>query len=163
MKAIFLDIDGVLNCDRTPNPRHFPYIIDKTLLARFRKLVEASGAHVVLTSSWRVDPIGLHAARFYEVPFDDICPDLPEEPRRTEILRWLAAHANCSRYVVIDDEDDELDELPLFQPSGQDGLTSEICNGVLDYFAGKTNRDMRAGLIMRVAENIRSAFHRDKD
>jgi hypothetical protein len=27
------------------------------------------------------------------------------------------------RYVVIDDDDDELDELPLFQPSASTGLT----------------------------------------
>jgi hypothetical protein len=26
MKVIFLDIDGVLNCDKTPNPRKFPYL-----------------------------------------------------------------------------------------------------------------------------------------
>lgn len=32
MKAIFLDIDGVLNCDRTPNPRRFPYVVDKLCL-----------------------------------------------------------------------------------------------------------------------------------
>jgi len=30
MKVIFLDIDGVLNCDKTPNPRKFPYIVDKS-------------------------------------------------------------------------------------------------------------------------------------
>lgn len=80
MKAIFLDIDGVLNSDQTPNPRHFPYIVDKKLLSHFRKLVEVSGARVVLTSTWRVDPIGLYAARFYKVPFNDICPDMPNTP-----------------------------------------------------------------------------------
>lgn len=163
MKVIFLDIDGVLNCDRTPNPRHFPYIVDKRLLARFRKLVEVSGAQVVLTSSWRVDPIGLYAARFYEVPFDETCPDMPDAPRRTEILLWLESHTNCTRYAVIDDEDDELDELPLFQPSGREGISPEICNGVRDYLSGKTNDDMRAGLLTRVAENISSLFHRNKD
>lgn len=34
MKVIFLDIDGVLNCKKTPNPRKLPYIVDRTLLAR---------------------------------------------------------------------------------------------------------------------------------
>jgi hypothetical protein len=27
MRVIFLDIDGVLNCKRTPNPRKVPYIV----------------------------------------------------------------------------------------------------------------------------------------
>ena len=49
MKAIFLDIDGVLNCDETPNPRKFPYVIDDRLLARFRELVQVTQARVVLS------------------------------------------------------------------------------------------------------------------
>jgi hypothetical protein len=44
MKAIFLDIDGVLNCDATPNNRKFPYIVDDRLLARFSELVKATEA-----------------------------------------------------------------------------------------------------------------------
>ena len=34
-----------------------------------------------------------------------------------------------TRLIVIDDEDDELDQLPLFQPSAETGLTSEIVRG----------------------------------
>jgi hypothetical protein len=34
MKIIFLDIDGVLNCKGTHNPRKFPYVIDPILLGR---------------------------------------------------------------------------------------------------------------------------------
>ena len=37
MKVIFLDIDGVLNCGKTPDPRKLPYIVDKRLLARGRR------------------------------------------------------------------------------------------------------------------------------
>jgi histidinol phosphatase-like enzyme len=55
MKVIFLDIDGVLNCHKTPNPRKFPYVIDDGLLARFRQLIERTGASVVLSSTWRYD------------------------------------------------------------------------------------------------------------
>jgi hypothetical protein len=163
MKVIFVDIDGVLNCDSTPNPREFPYIVDKRLLGRFRKLVERSGARVVLTSSWRVDPIGLYAARYWKVPFHDICSDLPNHPRREEILCWLRKHSGVKRFAVIDDEDDELDELPLFQPSGKTGLTPEICRAVLAYLDGKTDKDLRAGLVTRLVENVSSIFHRNKN
>jgi hypothetical protein len=41
---------------------------------RFRKLVQVTGAKVILSSTWRVDPVGLLAAKYYQVPFDDVCP-----------------------------------------------------------------------------------------
>src|SRR3979411_2088839 len=92
MKVIFLDIDGVLNCDKTPNPRKFPYVVDQTLLARFKTLVGRTGAKVVLSSTWRCDPVGLFAAKHWGIPFIDVCPDRPRSPRRREITSWLAAH-----------------------------------------------------------------------
>jgi hypothetical protein len=95
MKVIFLDIDGVLNCDTTPNARKFPYMVDKALLARFRGLVKSSGAFVVLSSTWRVDPVGLMAAKFFEVPFHDVCPDMPGSPRCEEIIVWLRNRRTC--------------------------------------------------------------------
>jgi hypothetical protein len=51
MKIIFLDIDGVLNCKGTPNPRKFPYIVDPKLLNRLQRLLERTGAEVVLRRS----------------------------------------------------------------------------------------------------------------
>lgn len=163
MKAIFLDVDGVLNCDTTPNPRSLPYIVDRKLLARFRRLVKDSNARVVLTSSWRIDPIGLYAARYWRIPFHDRCPDLPGSPRRDEILLWLRKHPNVGRFAVIDDEDDELDKLPLFQPSAKTGITPEICKATLSYLNGDTDNDMRASLAARLAENVTALFHRNKD
>lgn len=163
MKVIFLDIDGVLNCDATPNPRNFPYIVDEKLLALFRVLVTKTGSKVVLTSSWRVDPIGLYAARYWNVPFDDICPDFPHRPRCEEILHWLRQQPTVERFAVIDDEDDQLDQLPLFQPSGKTGLSAEICRAVQDYLDGRTDRDLRAGIMTRLIDRARSALHRDKD
>ena len=162
MKVIFLDIDGVLNCDRTPNPRHFPYIVDRKLLARLKKLLDRTKAKVVLSSTWRVDPVGLFAAKHSGVPFIDVCPDMPKKPRRDEILTWIAKHPKVIQYVVIDDEDDELDDLPLFQPSSKTGLTMSIVNGVERYLNGQTDRTMRASGIKRLGQNIRSLFKRDK-
>jgi HAD domain in Swiss Army Knife RNA repair proteins len=86
MKVIFLDIDGVLNCEKTPNPRKFPYVVDRKLLTRLKTLLERTGAKVVLSSSWRLDPIGLFAAKHWGVPFIDVCPDMPKRSRRDEVL-----------------------------------------------------------------------------
>ena len=64
----------------------------------------------------------------------DVCPDMPKRARRDEVLTWIAHHPNVSRYAIIDDEDDELDELPLMRASG----------------------------IVRLGQNIHSLFKRDK-
>jgi hypothetical protein len=51
MKVILLDIDGVLDCEKTRNPRKFPHVVDRLLLARLEKLLDRTGAKVVLSSS----------------------------------------------------------------------------------------------------------------
>jgi hypothetical protein len=162
MKVVFLDIDGVLNCSKTPNPRNLPYVVDELLLARFRDLLRRTGASVVLSSTWRYDPAGLFAAKHYGIPFIDVTPDLPQEPRCKEVLEWLRTHPDVNRYAVIDDEDDELDELPLFQPSRRTGLTDKIAHGVADYLDGRTDKDMRCTMIVRVMQNIQSIVTRHK-
>src|SRR3954447_16506027 len=73
------------------------------------------------------------------IPFVAVTPDMPTQPRREEVLAWLKGHPEVDRYAVIDDEDDDLDDLPLFQPSARTGLTPEIAAGVADYLDRKTN------------------------
>ena len=158
MKVIFLDIDGVLNCTSTPNPRKFPYIVDPKLLKRFKRLVQRTGAKVVLSSTWRYDPAGLFSAKHWGIPFMDVIPDMPKRPRRDEVLAWLKTHPKVKRFVVIDDEDDELDQLPLFQPSASTGLSEKIANGVANDLAGKIDEDMRCNAVVRALQNIKSAF-----
>jgi hypothetical protein len=158
MKVIFLDIDGVLNCKKTPNPRKFPYVIDNELLVRFRRLLERTGASVVLSSTWRYDPAGIFSAKHYGVPFIDVTPDMPSEPRCKEILEWVRTHPEVNRYAVIDDEDDELDDLPLFQPSSRTGLTEKIVEAVTDYLNGTTDKDMRCNRFVRAVQNLHSVF-----
>jgi hypothetical protein len=154
MKIIFLDIDGVLNCKETPNPRKFPFMVDRTLLQRLHRLLEMTDAKVVLTSNWRYDPAGLFSARHYGVPFIDTTPDLPGEARCTAILEWLRCHPDVERFIVIDDEDDELDELPLFQPLRSSGLTDDIVEGAADYLNGKTDEDMRRNKLVRAFQDL---------
>jgi hypothetical protein len=65
---------------------------------------------------------------------------MPGKPRRDEILAWLKGHDDVARFAVIDDEDDELGQLPLFQPSASTGITEKITKGVAAYLLGKTDR-----------------------
>jgi nicotinamidase-related amidase len=157
-KVIFLDIDGVLNCKTTPNPRKFPFIVDPVLLRHLHRLVQLTSATVVLSSTWRFDPAGLFSARYYGIPFDDTLPELPGQPRRDEILAWLRDHAEVKRYIVIDDEDDELDALPLFQPFRDTGLTEEMVDAAASYFNGKTEKDMRHNKVTRLLQNLGSTL-----
>ena len=55
---------------------------------------------------------------------------------------------------MIDDEDDELDELPLFQPDPSEGLTPSLTKAIISYMAGKTDSDRRRNLVVRLASNI---------
>jgi HAD domain in Swiss Army Knife RNA repair proteins len=162
MKIIFLDIDGVLNCKGTRNPRKFPYVIDPVLLGRLNDLVEKTQSNIVLSSTWRLDPIGLLAASHWGLRLFDVCPDMPGSARRDEMLKWLSRHPETKRFAVIDDEDDELDDLPLFQPSAAEGLTDEIADGVAAYLEGRTDRIMRCNKFKRAVQNLRSLFNRDK-
>jgi len=55
-------------------------------------------------------------------------------------------------------EDDELDSLPLFQPSSRTGLTEEIVAGAADYLNGKTDKDMRCNRFVRAVQNLHAVF-----
>ena len=94
MRIIFLDIDGVLNCSSTKNPRKLPYVVDRKLLKRFTRLLQRTKAKVVLSSTWRYDPAGLFSAKHWGVPFIDCIPDMPHKPRSVEIKTWLKRPAS---------------------------------------------------------------------
>jgi len=159
-KVIFLDIDGVLNSKQTPNPRELPYVVDKRRMRVFKRLIARTRAKIVLISDWRHDPAGLFAARFHGIRYNDVVPDRPKKPRGDQIRAWLKKNPKFFRYVVIDDDDDELDDLPLFQPSNSTGLTARMADAIEKYLAGRTEKDMRSGPIVRTMENARKQIKR---
>ena len=120
MKAIFLDIDGVI---ATPTSVRLNYLLgrgpdrqwyDGIALSYVSRLVQETGAKVVLTSTWRTDlesdnPF-LKAimdnllVQLEEVgaPVFDATPRIYETDRSGEVAAWLDAHP-CTSYVIFDD------------------------------------------------------------
>lgn len=116
MKVIFTDIDGVLNEDTTPTRTKSRVIfIDEEKLLRLKRIVDATGAKIVLSSTWRYDRddaryngdfLELQEA-FYNVGLDfyDFTPvDAIGIRRGMEIKAWLGLHPEVERYIILDDE-----------------------------------------------------------
>jgi hypothetical protein len=159
-KIIFLDIDGVLNTTQTSNPRNHPYVVERDLVHRFNTLVRQTEVNVVLISTWRLDPIGLLAARYYGIPYIDAAPDLSGQSRCEEVLQWLERHLDVSRYAIVDDNDDCFDELPLFQTDARHGLTEDVAEKLRLFLTGQSDETFRQSSVSRISSAIGSLFDR---
>lgn len=135
MKVLFLDIDGVLNSHRTCLAfGDFPHgvdgyhrdMFDETALRMIRRIVNVSGASVVLSSSWRLIHDYNEIGRALELPIMDRTPSLAGI-RGEEIAHWLAEHPEVETYAIVDDDSDMLDgQLSRFvKTSYSDGLSFE--------------------------------------
>lgn len=140
-KVLFLDIDGVLNSQRTceafggPATGGFPHgfdapnmaLFDHAAIALIRKLCEKTGASIVLSSSWRIIHSVHECANGLNLPIFDQTPSLNWRGRTRghEILDWLAHHPEVTRYAIVDDDSDMLMvQLPHFvQTDFKEGLT----------------------------------------
>lgn len=128
MKIIFLDIDGVLNCENWYKKRYeetegdlfasaYPYYeFDKTLVLNLNRIIKETGAKVVVSSTWR---IGRTVEELHEildkVGFEGEIIDTTISmrgfdgytiPRGCEIAHWLKSkkfqRINWSRDVQIE-------------------------------------------------------------
>lgn len=145
MRVIFLDIDGVLNNTQTVTPAGAPWRgpdpaatgapgwnllvpIEPECMDRLNRMIAASGAKIVISSSWRLfsrwQDLGPALAR-YGLVGEVIggTPDLVNDPvwleawrtrdgapfqyermeRGWEIREWLAAHPDVTEFVILDD------------------------------------------------------------
>ena len=113
MDVIFLDFDGVLN------NRHFRSIrsdmIDEKHMTFLHRIVEATGARIVLSTSWRVhwdeslenrSETGREIDRIFGKYGIEIIGKIPvgdSHDRAQEIRHWLNDHPDVGRYVILDD------------------------------------------------------------
>lgn len=135
VKYIFLDIDGVLNNDRTVTKSPDGYVgISDNLCKRLEKIIKATNAKVVLTSSWKdcSSPQDLvymrkRLKRHLALPVGQTSEKRPTL-RGTGIREYLENHP-CDEYVILDDysfnfEEERLQEHTIIT-DGSKGLTND--------------------------------------
>lgn len=158
MRLLFLDFDGVLNSrayfaseayraatrgltDAEVMLNHHVLHLDPSRLALLNRLVDESGARVVISSSWRLryslDEVNaLLAARGATFRACDMTPRVtehdPARPRRArEILAYLDALPVPPEAAVILDDDDlqgfVAGHIPVASSSGLQEHHVEVC------------------------------------
>lgn len=134
MKVVFLDIDGVLNSQRTvlafrgiPNTtaNNGRALLDEVAIRLIGAIVKKAGAKVVLSSTWRKHDDWKIYGPDLDLPIIDKTPSLSSGVRGDEIADWLSRHPEVETYAILDDSDDMLEEqMPYFiRTSGFDGFT----------------------------------------
>lgn len=118
MKIIFLDVDGVLNYDGCSARCGFYYGVEDSKVELLKKIIDATGAKIVLSSTWRLgfDNKGHrledHAKYLkeklakYGLEIYGMTPEVGgwHGQRGREIKLWLTAHEETDEWVVLDDE-----------------------------------------------------------
>lgn len=136
MKALFLDIDGVLNSEewaRSDRTRNL-VDLDEVALKRLQNIIATTGAKIVLSSTWRLVPELVQLLRKRGLDIFDLTPRHGAfGTRNLEIAAWLEAHDVESFAIVDDDEDAGYGSLaPHFvQTDFKVGLTTENANQLI--------------------------------
>lgn len=159
MKIIFLDVDGVLNHSESVGWKtELLWVLDDACLEQLRRIIGATKATIVLSSTWRLSEDGCKAlitafqeyeSHYLQSVFCIIGKTAMAHfnrgrggPRREEILDWLQDTWPYSygwngevitHMAVIDDDDDaDLGDGSFFKTDFQaGGLTKEIADAII--------------------------------
>ena len=119
--VIFLDIDGVLNSQRSCAALGgFPYplspqnwhLFDPVAVGLLRRVVQKTGAVCVLSSSWRglLDDLEPLASTIGVPIIDKTRSTVGRERRGDQIRDWLGANPEVAVWAILDDDRDMLDD-----------------------------------------------------
>jgi hypothetical protein len=137
MRVIFLDIDGVLNSSEFmysetrpgyPRRRRWPEEhLDPEKIELLNQIIDKTGAVCVLSSSWRIliQPHELEevmAAMGFRGKIIDRTGSCGG--RGKEVRDWLLEHPEVERFVILDDDSQDMDPLKehLVRTSWDGGL-----------------------------------------
>ena len=150
-KYLFLDIDGVLNNYdwyeyRHDNPGNFnckglewvKSEIDPECVKRVIRILESTGAELVISSNWRGDPDLKKKFELVGLPLEfDITPYVfigdEHAIRGEEIKKYLDGH-EPGNYAILDDgidmREDQMDH--FVNTDFMDGLTDRLADRVIE-------------------------------
>lgn len=132
MKVLFLDIDGCLNSGKYIRSLGKPFgttrtdeILDPSAIDRLNRLVEATGAAVVVSSAWRIGStaFGLQCVlqrHGFQGEVIDITPHSAHGVRGREIQEWLNRNPEVKSFAILDDANDMEHLLPFLVRTNYD-------------------------------------------
>jgi len=136
LKIIFLDIDGVLNLISQGYDK-YGSIFHSHFVDNLNKIVEETGASIVISSSWRSDGlqkfIDMWKHRNYKGDVIDVTRYYDgdhEHKRGLEIHDWIMNNdlgIKVSNYVILDDDTDFLPEQLDYFVQTSDNIDHEDC------------------------------------
>jgi FMN phosphatase YigB (HAD superfamily) len=133
IKLIFLDIDGVLINHESCMDRTFRNKPHPKCVAALNRLLELSGAWIIVSSSWRLGRTRIELCALLNewgvTPghvLDRTGQTSLGDRRGDEIREWLKACNDRGRYeiesfIILDDETDMLEFLPRLVKTSMDG------------------------------------------
>ena len=132
MKALFLDIDGVV-CLHGKNANE-DEIFDGASCRRLREIIDVTGCKLVLTSSWRLFPESIRLMFRQFKPFgitkEKFLGRTPlRDDRGDEVMAYLKRRPQIDRFVALDNQAFCSKEFPqerLILTKEESGITEEI-------------------------------------
>ena len=162
MKVVFLDIDGVLNTNFSKSKCAGFLGIDTAKVRLLKKIIEATGAEIVLISTWMLNfEVGAYKQTAKECKYlsnklrsqglkvyDKI--NNPRWVNRGEdVWAYIQAHPEIEQYVILDDEafkgyyeNSELKKrwiktLPGYRDFDHSGLTEDLVEVAIKILNGE--------------------------
>lgn len=173
-KVLFLDIDGVLNTERQHDRcveaglayvDNFGYAFDPVSVANLKRIVDETGADIVISSSWKFWGLStmqkLWASRELPGKIIDVTPnnvsdemllsvdlDLMDLPagKGSEIKEWLSTSGQqVTHYAILDDLPDMLPEQQshFVQIDPRIGITKDDADRIITILTGKAPKAKR--------------------
>lgn len=134
MKVVFLDVDGVLNNSNWAMQMYdegvhvyAENLLDERAVRLLQKLIDATDAKIVVSSSWRRDDYAMQCLSDQLKPMEiyDVTP-VKNTIRGDEISAWLKKHKDVEHYIILDDDSDMGDHMDhLIQTTFERGLQPE--------------------------------------
>ena len=146
MKILFLDVDGVLNHDKSPGwETHGSFCLDDKCIENLKHIIEATGVQVVLSSTWRWEPERIRVLASKGLSFIGRTPQGKwSGQRQQDILSWLqnvwpyasgVMEEKIEKMAILDDDSDaDIGDGSFFKTSFENGgLTQEIVARVVKH------------------------------